>query len=286
MASHSLQEVTEILGEGKYNTLALYKLVPSDEDTVVTAYLKATGAKKSSFLLEQVKQAEHRMRYAFIGCDPFQEVVEIKVDPLLGVEAEMSKYKLYPDRNLPEFTGGAVGYVGYDCVRFWEDTVPVYDRNDLKIPDSIMMYYQNLILFDHAAPMMKVVSHIHVADSKASVADLYAAAVAAIDSMCERLRGPIPVIELPLRSSSSHANIEHPENMTSNHGPEGYKGFVTSLKKDIFAGNIIQAVPSQRLSRPMHPDLHPFDIYRELRHVNPSPYMYYFNFGEFQVMLH
>ena len=67
-------------------------------------------------------------------------------------------------------------------------------------------------------------------------------------------------------------------------GAEGYSAFVASLKKEIYAGNVIQAVPSQRLARPMHPELHPFDIYRELRAINPSPYMYYFNFGEFQVV--
>ena len=116
--SHTFEQVQAIFAEGEYNTVAVYKSVPSDEETCVTAYLKATSAKKNSFLIEQVKQAEHRTRFAYIGCDPFKEVIETKQDPLSLIEAEMAPYKLYPDRHLPDFTGGAIGYVGYDCVRF------------------------------------------------------------------------------------------------------------------------------------------------------------------------
>jgi len=169
------------------------------------------------------------------------------------------------------FTGGALGYVSYDCVHHFEPKTRRPLSDPLGIPESIFILCDTILVFDHVFQTVKVVSHVITPPSAPSDIDtLYAGAVSKIHSIISLLRSP----RLP--SGPVQPPIGPAQEAKSNVGREGYTGFVRNLKEHINNGDIIQAVPSQRLERPT--DLHPFNVYRHLRTVNPSPYMFYFDF--------
>lgn len=177
-------------------------------------------------------------------------------------------------------TGGAIGFITFDCIQHFEPKT----RRDLKtpfeIPESVLMFCDSILVFDHIYQTVKVVSHVYVPDgpessSASSIASSYERASNKVNKLLEQLNRPETPVppQRPLRLGNQSV---------SNVGKAGYEGFVTKLKEHIVKGDIIQAVPSQRLSRPT--DLHPFNAYRHLRQVNPSPYMFYLNCGDVQLV--
>lgn len=177
-------------------------------------------------------------------------------------------------------TGGAVGFITYDSIAHFEPVTRPKEplANPLPgMPEAFFMLTSTVIIFDHLFQTVKIVSHVHVPDgmSSSQVPALYEEAVARIETLRKALESP----EVPLPKQGP---ITLGHQAESNVGKKGYEAHVTKLKEHILKGDIIQAVPSQRLSRPT--ELHPFNIYRHLRRVNPSPYMFYLDCGDVQII--
>ncbi len=202
---------------------------------------------------------------------------EIQGDPTVILQKELSVHRYVKIPEVPTFTGGAIGYVAYDCIQHFEPKTKRETRDTLGLPEAVFMLGDTLLIYDHLFQTVKVVSHVFGPDNAGTVnlSFIYQTAV----SKARRLA------KLVLSSATPEvpqSPIVLGQEAVSNVGKEGYEGFVTALKKHIVAGDIIQAVPSQRLARPT--SLHPFNAYRHLRRVNPSPYMFYIDCGDLQVV--
>jgi anthranilate synthase component I len=198
-------------------------------------------------------------------------------DPLPILEKELSEYRVasIPGLVLPPLTGGAIGYVGYDCVKYFEPKTTRPLKDILKLPESLFMLFDTIVAFDHFFQVVKVITYLKVPSSADDLVAEYRRAQGTIQRIVELLQGHD--YQLPPQPP-----IKKNQDYTSNIGQEGYEAHVTRLKGHITRGDIIQAVPSQRLSRPT--SVHPFNIYRHLRTVNPSPYLFYIDCTEFQIV--
>ena len=290
-----------------YTLFPIYQTLSSDLDTAVSIYLKlAHASPRHSFLLESVKNGEYQSRFSYIGTDPSHLLVQNDVDPLLALQAELALYLPLPCPSLPDFIGGAVGYVAYDCVHHFEPKVPMPAAHPLGTPQSIFLLCPSLVVLDHVKQSLHLVAHVHVRQEEREMGEeqlraKYDEAIQRLSVLLTRLAAPLPsAIPTPPPSStsppttpptsppatpSSSSSFSSPSHhgLSSNVGVSGYHSFVQSLRDHIVQGNIIQAVPSQRLSRPLQHGVTAFDIYRSLRVVNPSPYMFYLDLGEFQI---
>eukprot|EP00466_Bigelowiella_natans_P016581 jgi/Bigna1/37259/e_gw1.19.171.1 len=280
--SLTLGELQAVVKEGKYNLVPIYFEMVADLDTPVTVYLKLNKSKGPKFLFESVAGGENIARYSFIGVNPYK-IMEFgpdnKCDPLRVIEKELKDINLMPNENIPEFTGGAVGYVGYDCVRFFEPTVQVPAKKALDIPDCVFSFYSTIVCIDRVNHTIKIINNIPL--YRVTIQSLYEDAVRQLNSVRELLEKPIPKRD-PVKVGGD-GKSQSMEDMKSNVGQKGYEGFVDTLKKHIKGGDIIQAVPSQRLMCPLQ-SVNAFDLYRELRMINPSPYMFYMDYDSFQVV--
>ena len=271
----SLEQVKSMAGQG--NLVPVYREVNADLETPVSAYLKiASGT--HSFLLESVEGGERLARYSFMGTAPYRVVrtgenqPESAVDPLTIVENELSRFKPVFVDGLPRFLGGAVGYLSYDCVSYFEPRVPKR-ASTLTIPESVFLFTDTLIVFDHLKHKMQIVCHVNLDND---IDQSYLEAIKKIDHLVDQLMKPLAPVT-PLRENSS------PKNPTDSNVTRGeYHEMVRRAKEYIVAGDIIQVVPSQRLER--RTVASPFDIYRALRRVNPSPYMYFLHMDDFDIV--
>ena len=202
------------------------------------------------------------------------------VDPLPLLEAELAQHRVatVPGLILPPLRGGVTGYVGYDCVRYFEPKTARPMKDVLNLPESFFMLYDTIIAFDHFYNVCNIITYLRVpgsASSEMSLASAYEKAAKVIhDSMVVLLSDTTPLpTQLPIERNQSY---------TSNIGKSGYEAHVTKLKHHINRGDIIQAVPSHRIARPT--TLNPFNIYRRLRTVNPSPYLFYIDCEEFSIV--
>jgi len=175
---------------------------------------------------------------------------------------------------LPRFCGGAVGYLGYDTVRYVEH-LPHSPPDDRHLPDLAFALYDRMVVFDHIHHTIKVIAHCRL---DGDVESAYRQAAFQIDAIVERLENPT----VPLPHQDIAAVLRTNSQAESNVGREGYELMVEKIREYIIAGDAIQVVPSQRLRRPTA--VHPFNIYRQLRTINPSPYMFYLDLGGFQVV--
>jgi anthranilate synthase component 1 len=257
--------------------------VPADLETPVSAYLKVARG-RYSFLLESVEGGERLARYSFIGTEPYRTLRSgpgiggdgKEQDPLLEVEAELSRFKAVTVPDLPRFTGGAVGYLGYETARHFEPRVPMAKDDPLVLPEAVFLFTDTLLVFDHLRHKIKVVSHFRL-DGDIDAA--YRQAAWRIEELVGRLDKPLS--HLPYRSQD--APIMTPaDGVSSNMTREEHRAAVLRAKDYIVAGDIIQVVLSQRFQRPT--TAHPFDVYRALRTINPSPYMYYLDLGDVQIV--
>ena len=268
------------------NLIPVYREIMADLETPVAAFLKLDRG-DFSFLLESVEGGEKWGRYCFLGGEPsivFQSKgrrVEITrdghaevqegVDPLDALKQLMGEFHPVEVEGLPRFFGGAVGYLSYDMVRFFE-RLPDQTVDDLNVPDSMFMLTDTIVIFDHMLQKIKVVSNALV-DGPPEKA--YQQAIAKIEQLIARLRQPLP--PRPARQLPAG-----PLTLTSTFTKEAYERVVERAKEYIRAGDIIQVVPSQRLEAAI--DVDPFDIYRTLRTVNPSPYMFYLKFRDLRLV--
>ncbi len=273
----SLEEVRELASQG--NLVPIYREVPADLETPVSAYLKVARP-PYSFLLESVEGGERLARYSFIGTEPYRVLKsgpgqdQGAVDPLGPVQAEMERHTVVSLPELPRFHGGAVGYIAYDAIRYFEPRVPAPPEDPLGLPESIFLCADTLLVFDHLRHSIKVLSHIRL---DGDLETEYKEATRRIDQLVERLEQPL---EVP--PATTPAPINSTPHVTSNFSQEDYELAVLRAKDYIHDGDIIQAVLSQRFARPTHAK--PFQIYRALRTINPSPYMYYLELDGFQII--
>ena len=268
----------------------VYREILADMETPVSAFRKIDSG-NYAFLLESVEGGEQWGRYSFLGSNPslvFQckgrlvEVLEggrvtrfeAGTDPLDAVKAILARYRPATVPGLPRFSGGLVGYLGYDLVRFIE-RLPDRAKDDLGLPDGILLLTDTLLIFDNVAHTIKVVSHAAVAGAgEAAAREAYEEAGRKIEALIAALRRPVGAPRSP-RSTS------RPGERASTFDREGFEAAVRRSKAYVEAGDVIQVVLSQRLAARTAAD--PFDAYRALRIVNPSPYMYYLRLGDLRI---
>src|SRR3954454_6841955 len=255
-----------------------YTLVPlrhtfiSDTETPVSAYLRLRG-EGPSFLLESAEQGQRFGRWSFLGVQP-RSVIRLEsgvltvggerrgfADPYKAVADELARYRVAPLPALPPFSGGAVGMFGYDLVRWLEPTVGEPNQDDVGLPELALMVSDVLLAFDHLKHEVTVLANVFADGSDLEAR--YHEAVTAIADVRERLAPPV---------SRAAAGAREMPQFTSNIGSDGYAAPVEHAKEYIRAGDIYQVVPSQRWSAGA--PVEAFSIYRGLRTVNPSPYMY------------
>ena len=260
----TLEEVKKHKKEG--NLMPIYREIIADLETPVSAFLKINRG-GNSFLLESVEGGQRLARYSFIGTDPYRMLTtkgESKVDPLPLIAEELSKYEIVPISGLPRFCGGAVGYLSYETVTRFED-LPSPDRDPLGLPESLFMFVHTMLIFDHVTHKIKVLSYAHL---DGDIEEAYQKAVDRINSLVERLSQPLPHTKVVTHHQNSYQ-------LSSNFSKEQFEESVVKIKQYITAGEAIQVVLSQRLAQPT--DAAPFEIYRALRTINPSPYMFFLN---------
>ena len=276
--SPSLEEVRELARE--HTLVPLRHTFIDDCETPVSAYLKLRGD-GPSFLLESAEQGQRFGRWSFLGFRP-RSVIRLEDgrltvggdereldDPYAAVAEELSRYRIAPIEGLPPFVGGAVGLFGYDLVRHAEPSIGPGNPDVLGTPDMALMVTDVLVAFDHLRHEVSILANVFAEDDLDAA---YAEAQAAIGEVRERLAGPVPRAEAGVR--------EFPA-FESNIGSEGYAAAVERCKEYIRAGDAYQVVPSQRWSA--ESPVSAFSIYRGLRAVNPSPYMYFLDFGDFEI---
>jgi anthranilate synthase component 1 len=279
----TLDDVKALAANG--NIVPVYREVAADLETPVSAYLKVARG-KYSFLLESVEGGERLARYSFIGTEPYrvlrtgEDAVanETPGDPLVHIEDELRRFAPVAVDGLPRFHGGAVGYMAYEVARYYE-RLPMPDADPQGFPESIFLFVDTLLVFDHLQHSIKVVGHARTdGDIEAS----YRQATWKIEELVARLEKPLA--RLPYAGAGGRAPNEPAPLRTfvSNRTEESFKQQVERAKEYIKKGDTYQIQFSQRFKR--ETDAHPFEVYRALRRVNPSPYMFYLELGDIHVV--
>lgn len=285
----TVENVEEILSKSRSskhppNLVPLCATIPADLLTPTLAYLKISAESKLSFLYESAATTGTIGRYSFVGADPLKVLKTgpghgPSEDPLPLLQKELSGFRVatVPGLALPPLTGGVIGYVGYDCVRYFEPKTARPMRDVLGLPESLFMLFDTIVAFDHFFNVCKIITYLRVPEefTSSSLAVAYRLASDSIQKVILTISDP----HTPLPHQPS---IRPNQPLTSNIGQSGYSAHVTRLKKHITKGDIIQAVPSHRIARPT--TLHPFNIYRHLRTVNPSPYLFYIDCADFSIV--
>lgn len=289
----SLTEVQALAEQG--NIVPVWRELPADLETPVSVYLKLRG-EDPSFLLESVEKGEQVGRYSFLGVGPtgiltardgqvllqengsVQQLDSAEGDPLTAAKEILSRYRPTAVNGLPRFCGGMVGYMSYDTARFF-DRVPLAPRPGLGLPDAVFLLANSLVIFDHVSHRLLVVANAHIRDDPAAA---YEAATREIEAIISRLRQPLSAVSSPTSNSPPMGGrTSFPPPLGEGRGggwassfeQADFEAAVREAKEYIAAGDIFQVVLSQRLSRRTKADS--FTIYRALRMLNPSPYMFY-----------
>ncbi len=264
------------------NDIPIYCSLLSDQLTPVSAFERLSANEDFAFLLESVVGGEQIARYSFLGTSPIARV-EARglrtvvyeeagsqtfddVDPLEKLEELLGKYKSCTPVGLPRFLGGAVGYAGYDIIRHYEKLDPP-NPDDRDLPDVQFGIYDQMVVFDHVRKLINVVAHAHVGPG-VDLDQAYDNACARITAIVEKISDPTPESLKPLATAASG-----PVDFESNVSREQFEQSVEKCQEYIKAGDIFQVVISQRLTSTTQAP--PFDVYRALRVVNPSPFMFY-----------
>jgi anthranilate synthase component 1 len=285
----SYEEFRELAKRG--NVVPVYADVIADGDTPVSAFRKLEKG-DYCFLFESAEQKEGSGRYSFLGFYPrlvmesdgrsfsIQEKekrhsVSITKDPLVHLEEIMRQFTFVPASELPRFAGGAVGFLGYDVVRSFEPSVPLPTKNQLGLPEMVFMIMNLLVVFDHRERRMKVIANAFL-ESGDDGEQAYASAKALIESALAKLSSPceLPYIDAQRETFAADAQ----SNMTR----DRFEAAVVTAKQHIVAGDIFQVVLSQRFQTEFAGD--PLHLYRCLRLINPSPYMFCLRLSSFSLV--
>lgn len=265
----------------KGNLIPVYTEILADTETPVSSFSKIEDS-DYAYLLESIEGGERIGRYSFLGSDPslifknkgkLVEIIEGKrtrrfttgLTPMDELKKLLNKYKFVKVEGLPRFCGGFVGYIGYDMIRFFEN-IPDKNKDQLKLHDSIFMLTDTILIFDHVDHKIKIVSNAHVKNNPAKT---YIEAVKKINKIVNRLKK-----ETKLKKATQAIKEGKKLKVSSNLTKNGFQECVRKAKEYIRKGDIIQVVLSQRFEIKLD-KASPFNIYRALRSINPSPYMYY-----------
>jgi anthranilate synthase component 1 len=280
-----------------YNRIPVSREVLADTETPLSAYIKLAGG-PYSYLLESVQGGEKWGRYSIIGlpcrtrlkvCGYQVEVIteglvveqsEVQ-DPLAFVEAFQQRYRIPEVEGLPVFHGGLVGYFGYDTVRYVEPRLRAgMAADELGTPDILLMLSEEIVVFDNLAGTLQLVVNVDPAEQNA-----WDNAQLRLAELQARLREPTPAlaaIDLAAAQQERAEQIIPESEFRSHFTQDEYFAAVESIKEYVLAGDVMQAVPSQRLSLPFTAP--PLDLYRALRNLNPSPYMYFLDLEDFHIV--
>lgn len=285
----SLDEFLGLAQQG--NVVPVYAQLAADFETPVSAFVKIAG-ENGAFLFESAESTDAGGRYSFVGSSPRavfkahgkeiewqngneREFFTAEKDVLAELERLMSGYQPVVHGDAPPFYGGMVGYLSYDAVRQFEPSIVNGPVDDLGLPDALFILADTMIVFDHKLRRMLVVSNAFLDESESAQA-AYEKACGKIDEVLKMLDQPIHVEPL-----NGLAKVAEPEGR-SNTTQQEYEAMVVKAKEYIAAGDAFQVVPSQRFETDF--DGRPVDLYRALRHVNPSPYMFILQFEDFSLV--
>ncbi|MFI5455160.1 MAG: anthranilate synthase component I [Isosphaerales bacterium] len=288
----SFEDFTRLVGSA--SCIPVYRQLTGDGLTPVSAFRRIErGA--PSFLFESVIGGEKVGRFSFLGTEPFVRFEargwEVSItesgepgqarrftsrDPFLDLEKLVNRYRAVPLLGLPRFAGGAVGYASYDAVRYTEN-LPHVPADDRGLPDLSFAFYDRMVIFDHIRKTVLAVAQAHVGPS-IELKTAYESACGRIDELVERLAAPGPDLGVSDIDTDSPVTLQPRSNFTR----AQYEAVVRRCQDYIKAGDIFQVVPSQRFE--IETNAQPFDIYRVLRVVNPSPFLFYLPYGDFSLI--
>lgn len=252
--------------------------IHADLETPVSLYLKLRG-QGASFLLESVEGGERIARYSFIGVHPRAQYIlrngQVEIieddarrlvtlepgeDPTRFLQAEIARFPAVRLPGAPRFTGGLIGYLGYESVRYFEPTL-MGQMQSADVPDGIYLLADTVVAFDNVRRTIFLIATVLDGDMNSAETRL--------DGIADLIASPLPEVDRPaVEPAETSSNLTQPE----------FEAMVTAAREHIAAGDIFQVVLSQRFTRESNAE--PFDVYRALRRLNPSPYMYFFDFGE------
>ncbi len=288
-------QFSELAKEG--NFVPVYQEWVADLDTPVSAWYRVCAGKPYSFLLESVEGGENIGRYSFLGCDPFWiveargeratqtyrdgTVKEFTGDPFQTLASCLEPYRPVTLPQLPPGIGGLFGFWGYELIRWIEPRVPVCAPEETDLPDGLWMQVDNLLIFDQVKRKIWAIAYADLRDPNVDLKVAYRQACDRVSQLVDKLQSPLSEQSTLLEwtpPGTGNTELEY----TSNTDVDRFCANVEKAKDYIKAGDIFQVVLSQRLSAEYTGD--PFALYRSLRLINPSPYMAYFNFGDWQII--
>lgn len=246
----------------QYDVIPVLRELSADALTPLAAFHALAGGDTEAFLFESVERGENVGRYSFVGFDPRRTLTFDRdtKDPAQVLRDELVPLRVYNEEKLPPFFGGAVGYFGY-AVGGWSERIPDTRRDDINVPDAKLLFFDNVVVFDHVRQKMLVVANIFTADSHASIV----AANGRIDRAIEKLRrASIEPLEFP---------AAEPVEFAATYTRDEFEQMVRDAREEIIAGEIFQIVVSQRWDAE-YPASEALTLYRVLRSINPSPYMF------------
>lgn len=276
------------------NVVPVYAQLAADFETPLSAFMKI-ARQDGAFLFESAESTDASGRYSIMGSDPRAVFIvygkDISLtengetrkwtatsesDVLAELEALMSHYEPVTHGDAPPFYGGAVGYMSYDTVQQFEPSIKVSPDDDLGLPDAVFMIADTVLIFDHKLRRLLVVANAFINEDKSNFDEAHACATARIEQMITRLDVSLHIS--PLNGLTEY-DIPEPESNTTQ---EEYEQMVRKAKEYIAAGDVFQVVPSQRFETDFTGE--PLELYRALRHVNPSPYMFILQFNDFSLV--
>lgn len=270
-----------------HNVVPVYKRITADLLTPVLAYIKLREFSESSFLLESVEGIGRLARYSFIGKNPYQIIsnegneltittknkIETRKENILDfLQSTIKKYNCAKIDDLPDFSGGIVGYFGYENIALIEDVLKFTGEKDYDSPDSIFGIYKNIVAFDHYKHQIILISNVFVEDDS-NIEQLYKEASQEIEVLHKQL----------LKTVEFSENFHIKKESNSEEGKSEYEELVAKAKENIYNGDVFQIVLSKRFNADYEGDL--LNVYRALRIINPSPYMYYMEFPDSKVVI-
>lgn len=295
---HMTTAAPDTRGERRPVLSPVWREVAADLDTPVSAYLKLASG-RYGYLLESVEGGERLARYSFVGTNPYL-VLRVRdgvatyrwrsgpraglvehvpcADPLAAVRLELERRPVAPaPPGLPRFRGGAVGYLSYEVAARYEPTVGIPAEDPLGLPESVFLFSDTLLIFDHARHTARLLTYADTSATGGDEKQAQAAAQSRLDAMEQRLWQPAPRYPRGQRIGRFSGSV--PASRLESR--QAYEAAVLRAQEYIRAGDCFQVVPSRRIARPT--TAHPFDVYRALRSVNPSPYMFYLALADLAV---
>ena len=283
-------ELQDFINKSKtYNLIPTFREIRADLDTPLSIYLKLSK-NRYSFLLESITGGENLARYSIIGTNP-KKIIKTgdkeelgNIDPLKIIKDEINSYVVPEIEELPVFTGGAVGYLSYETISYFEKSVPKNKKSTLDVPESIFMITDSIVVFDHVKQTIFIVNYAKIDEDK-NIENIYKESLEKIEEIYKLIKEPIPKEHNNISSISNDDKktkdqliSQYEKNMTK----KDYGAAIKKCIENIYSGEIIQIVFSQRLTKKT--DASAIDIYRCLRTINPSPYMFMLNFEDFQII--